>query len=129
MKSRPKESIIPYGFLGLGRTGGDAFNEHTRASPPLRSYFLNVEHVFEYYWASRAIENSQMSLVFSFTIRCAIPTATGRVYILHCPHVFNDCAMGGSPRSFLMPSAARISIRHMDATEFYIRQMRRDSGV
>jgi hypothetical protein len=39
----------------------DAPNDNTvRASPPRRSYFIDVEHVFDYYWVFRAIETGQM---------------------------------------------------------------------
>jgi hypothetical protein len=39
---------------------GSQNRKHTsvvRATPPRHSYFLNVEHVFDYYWVFRAIEN------------------------------------------------------------------------
>jgi hypothetical protein len=39
----------------------DAPNDNTvRASPPRRSYFIDGEHVFDYYWVFRAIETGQM---------------------------------------------------------------------
>jgi hypothetical protein len=74
-----------------------AFAARFRASPPRRSYFLNVEHVFDYYWVFRAIENGtnvNRSLFHKSPRnphrgrprkKCTVPTRVQRCLSLHPP--------------------------------------------
>jgi hypothetical protein len=68
----------------------------------------------------------QMSIVFYFTNRCAIPTAAGRVYNVQRTHVFNVASVKGS---LGMSSAARRARHHLylvHTAPVYIRRMRRE---
>jgi hypothetical protein len=49
-----------------------------RASPPQRNIFRKQSHVFDYYWASRAMENGSNVVRILFCISLFIPTAAGR---------------------------------------------------